>query len=110
MAYITKYDYLKDWVKNDLTGMKLAYEECWQIKEKLEQENQELKDRYRWRKVEDELPEDGKSVLATYDEVDLNFNDIGKSFGIDYYDHELNSWGDCWTPTHWMPLPEVPNE
>jgi hypothetical protein len=75
-------------------------------REDLEQELQALKDKYRWRDVKEELPEDGVEVLACYQTVDEYLNDVGYSYGIDFYDYELESWGDCWAPIKWMLLPE----
>ena len=59
---------------------------------------------YRWRKVEDELPEDGETVL-TYK------NGIVE---VQEFDNRRQGWirnGWFWsmvTVSHWMPLPEPP--
>lgn len=61
-------------------------------------------DRTRWRKVEDELPEDGETVL-TYK------NGIVE---VQEFDNRRKGWirnGWFWsmvTVSHWMPLPEPP--
>ena len=64
----------------------------------------ETLDRIRWRKVEDELPEDGETVL-TYK------NGIVE---VQEFDNRRQGWirnGWFWsmlTVSYWMPLPEPP--
>lgn len=68
--------------------------------------------RIRWIPVSERMPEDGEHVLAAYVDTMLT---------AAYYRHHIafggvdNWWdiGEGWhtgNPTHWMPLPEVPEE
>ena len=72
----------------------------------------ELEEKQRWIPVSERLPEDGEHVLAAYVDTMLT---------AAYYRHHIafggvDNWWDtdeCWhtgNPTHWMPLPESPEE
>ena len=59
-----------------------------------------LESQLTWRKVEDELPEDGKIVQA---------NHRGKRLFYASYDSKSNEWTEVnagWRcPDHWLPIP-----
>lgn len=57
----------------------------------------------RWISVEDDLPEKDTEVMV-YDK--------GGLFGLAYYDSAgtWHSYATCYRITHWMPLPEAPEE
>ena len=72
----------------------------------------ELEEKQRWIPASERMPEDGEHVLAAYVDTMLT---------AAYYRHHIafggvdNWWdiGEGWhtgNPTHWMPLPEVPEE
>lgn len=62
-------------------------------------------DRYRWRRVEEELP-DGTSWSICKSDANTPFSA--------WYSPPFNRWIDAnnleRVPTHWMPLPEPPKE
>ena len=55
-----------------------------------------------WTSVEDRLPEDGVHVLAFDDDIAIAYYN-----GYEWY--EVGFYG-CINPTHWMPLPELPEK
>lgn len=61
----------------------------------------------RWRRVEDELPEQGVRVLVFERGDGWTVLEVGQYLGL-----YPENWqcGDCLpcTPTHWMPLPAPP--
>ncbi len=80
------------------------------IVEALKAENKELKaklEKAKWQPIES-APRDGKSILVTdgYDVCDAYFR------GGDWWQYQC---GDDWystsiNPTHWMPLPDAPEQ
>lgn len=67
--------------------------------EQLEKELAELKEKNRWRRVEDELPEDETPVFISH-------NNCTPAVGV--YDGIMDGWMAVYYPTHWRPLPELP--
>lgn len=62
-----------------------------------------------WHKVEDELPPRIKETVNFSKTVIVS---NGLSYGIGYYNYNLNKWFCVGTTniTHWMELPELPKE
>lgn len=55
-----------------------------------------------WISVKDKLPENEKLVLVSYKK---------RSMDVVWYNHNQKMWMKNFaTVTHWMPLPEPPNE
>lgn len=94
---------------------------------RLKSENEELKEKTRWHKVSEELPEDEGDylVMARYPDeeephIEICFYDsCGEDFG--HYERRYSGSGDYfggfdgeeWVThnvTHWMPLPESPED
>lgn len=72
-----------------------------------------LKQVPRWISVKDRLPERHKTVLM-YLQSDTNYISAYYEIGFyqpqkaKWYCEDLNYIEDCYTVTHWMPLPEPP--
>lgn len=97
-----------------------AAKEAHKIYSALEKENQQLKeelDKYRWRDVNEELPEDDDKVLiwphhkyagesAWFHPYNEEFEGIKKD---EFYYSTYDPYGDDYHPitvTHWMPMPQ----
>ena len=103
-------DILKDHLRearNILIDKKLQIDSLYEAGYKLQQRIAELEEKQRWRVVANgELPEDGE-VVWLWD---------GKYIGMGYYLVFAGQFMDRDTPlrrikpTHWMPLPESPND
>ena len=79
----------------------------------LESENARLKDAQRWRVVANgELPEDGEVVLAAFENREIltaTYYKHHEGFGgVENYWH-IEGWHSG-NVTHWMTLPESPND
>ena len=93
--------------RNILIDKKLQIDSLYEAGYKLQQRIAELEEKQRWRVVANgELPEDGE-VVWLWD---------GKYIGMGYYLVLAGQFMDRDTPlrrikpTHWMPLPESPND
>ena len=101
---------MKEWDDSIPDGIKYLSAENRVLTRKvreLESENARLKDAQRWRVVANgELPEDGE-VVWLWD---------GNNLGMGYYLVFSGQFMDRYTPlrpikpSHWMPLPESPND
>lgn len=64
-----------------------------------------------WITVKDRLPETNRTVLVYMPEL---FNNIRTAFYARYWSENDEDWHEGWstnmTVTHWMPLPEPPEE
>ena len=104
-------------LKESLSGEFVDYRAHRDLVYELRQENAELRKKYRWRDVKEELPDNDDEILiwphhkyagstAHFNPYEDNGDGVGKNefyystddqWGEDYY-HEINV-------THWMPLP-----
>lgn len=66
-----------------------------------------------WIKCSERLPENGQECLVSFYSVPVE-SGFGPSYSLaTYLNLEFNSWElrkTISSPTHWLPLPEVPDE
>ena len=81
--------------------------------ERLEAENEKLRNTARWIPVSERLPEKSQQVLGALKSSTGNYN-LSRINRVMACDHDWEADGfeisNCWTVTHWMPLPEPPQE
>jgi hypothetical protein len=73
----------------------------------------------KWISVKDRLPESPKTgcvnvIVATYDiereRYHISFAEFQRNNFYDNYNEKMSIDDPYWPITHWMPLPEPPNE
>ena len=78
----------------------------------LRKDYEELEAQHRWRRVEDGLPKSGVQVLGALrgESGRYSISRINYTNSATDHDWEADGWeiGNCWTVTHWMPLPAPP--
>ena len=81
--------------------------------EQLEERIKDLEAAQRWIPVSERLPEKSQQVLGALKSSTGNYN-LSRINRVTACDHDWEADGfeisNCWTVTHWMPLPEPPQE